>query len=412
MKYAGMQLKMILRFLPKAALVSVVLFAAVFILFSSFSDDARSGEEYSVINVGVVGETDETFLGFGIGVIQAMDSSSSIVNMQNMTEADAKFKLQNGGISAYMVIPDGFLSSVTHGEVKQIDYVTYDTTGGIGTVLKEELLHAVSVMLVHSQKGVYAMQNAVISRGIRENLGKNTDELNLKYFSLILNRPDAIDVKVDGVSNGLSLAEYLLCGLSVLWLSLGGIAFCPLYVKKDHSLGRMLRRGGCGAFEQTLSEFAAFYFGSLAQLAAVLALAFLGRSTVSDALGDSIPIASEITLFGMAKLFVYLCIPVLMICALQFFAFMLCDNAVSGIALQFFGAVCLCYVGGCMYPSDFLPDVVSTIGNALPVGVAREYLCHLMNGNAMNITVLFIAAYSALLIGASAFVRRIRLNNI
>jgi hypothetical protein len=69
------------------------------------------------------------------------------------------------------------------------------------------------------------------------------------------------------------------------------------------------------------------------------------------------------------------CLPALvLVSSLQFFAFTLSDNTVSSVLIQFFGAISLSYLCGCIYPISFFPNFLETVGNAFPLGVARSFL--------------------------------------
>ena len=54
--------------------------------------------------------------------------------------------------------------------------------------------------------------------------------------------------------------------------------------------------------------------------------------------------------------------------------FTLSGNMVSGLLLQFFGVIGLCYVSGCIYPISAFPMAVQQLAAWLPTGIARHYL--------------------------------------
>ncbi len=386
MKYLSAQIKRILRYLPFAVFLSLLLVTFFSVFAIRLIGDDSSAEDKQIVRIGMVGDTDSTFLGFGIEFIKEADSSNMMLSLETMTESEARFMLSSGKISAYIIVPEGFVEAASHGDVMQLDFVTLDVSGGITSVFKEEILTAVSRMLVHSQKGIYAMQELALSNGLRENYAKNTDELVLRYFNLILKRPSILKLDVRGVSDGVDFVTYLLCGLAVLCLSLFGIPYSALFIRTDNSLHRLAASRGFAIWKQTLCELFAY-------LAAVLTTAFCVLATLSLMHFISIEVALHI--FAV-------CIPaVVLVAVLQFFAFAVADNIASGVILQFLGAIVLSYVCGCVYPISFFPKTLQLIGNVLPLGVARSYIISAVCGDVDVAALVITAVYSLLLVLAA-----------
>ncbi len=386
MKYFSAQLKRVLRYLPFAVVMSLLL-VTIFSLFAlRFIDDDSASEDKQIIKIGMVGDTSSTFLGVGIELIKEADSSNMMLSLETMSESNARAMLNAGKISAYIVVPEGFVDAATHGDVMQLDFVTSDVSGGITAVFKEEILTAISQMLVHSQKGIYAMQDLVLSNGLREDYGKNTDELFLRYFNLIFKRPSVLRLDVLGISDGVDLVTYLLCGLSIFCLSLFGIQYCPLYVRTDHSLGRLAASRGFSVWKQTVYELLAYLFAVLVTCVCVFSV---------------LPMIGAVS-FGSALRFFAFSIPaVVLVAVLQFFAFTVADNVAGGATFQFFGAVILSYVCGCIYPISFFPEALQLIGNVLPLGVIRKYIVSVVCGTFDVSSAVTIAIYSVFLIIAA-----------
>ncbi len=386
MKYFTAQIKRVLRYLPFAVSMSLLLAVLLSVFAVRLIGDDTSAEDKRIVKIGIVGDTSSTFLGFGIDFIKEADSSNMMLSLESMSESDARSKLSAGKIAAYIVVPEGFVDAAVRGEVMQLDFVTSDVSGGITTVFKEEILTAISRMLVHSQKGIYAMQDLTLSNGLRENYGKNTDELVLRYFNLVLKRPSVLRLDVRGISDGADFVTYLLCGLGILCLSLFGIPYCSLFVRADNSLQRLAASRGLAVWKQTLCEFASYLAALLiTSLCVLLALQIVGLISLNLAL----------------HLFM-LCVPVVaVIAALQYFAFAIADNIASGVIIQFFGAIALSYICGCIYPISFFPDALQLLGNALPLGAARSYLISALSGNEDIKGIAVIAVYTLLLIVAA-----------
>ena len=383
MKYFTAQIKRISRYLPFAVFTSLVLAVVLSLFAVRFLGADANSEDNQLVRIGMVGDTSSTFLGFGIEFIREADSSNMMLSLEEMSESEASALLNEGKIAAYIRVPDGFIDGVAHGNVMNLDYVTTDVSGGITAVFKEEILSAVSDMLVHSQKGIFAMQTLDKSLGKTINYGKNNDEIILRYFNLIIKRPSVLSLDVRGVSGGVDFVTYLICGLSVLCVSLFGIPYCNLFSGTDRSLRRVAASRGVSVFRQIVCEFSVFLFAIILTVFSVVC---------------------AVSLFGVfgftSALSVFLgCLPALiLVAALQFFAFTLSDNTVSSVLIQFFGAISLSYVCGCIYPISFFPNALEFIGNVLPLGVARSFVVSAVCSDLNIWSVLIVLCYSLVLV--------------
>jgi hypothetical protein len=389
MRYLSAQIKRIARYLPFAVFTSLVLAVVLSLFAARFIGADASMEDKQIIRIGMVGDTSSTFLGFGIELIREADSSKMMLSLDEMSESEAAALLNEGKISAYIRVPDGFVDGVAHGNVMELDYVTSDVSGGITSVFKEEILSAVSNMLVHSQKGIFAMQTLDKSLGKTVNYRKNNDEIILRYFNLIIKRPSVLSLDVRGVSNGVDFATYLTCGLCVLCISLFGIPYCGLFSNTDRSLRRLSASRGISVTRQVFCEFCVYLFAIILTLFVVIfAAAMVGIAQI-----------------GFVLPLFFKCLPALVLVAsLQFFAFTLSDNTVSSVLIQFFGAISLSYLCGCIYPISFFPNFLETVGNAFPLGVARSFLITALISDIDFLCIFVSLAYSLALVLCAAFV--------
>lgn len=405
--YLWLQLKRCVRMLPLILLLTAICSTALGLLLrqmtTSDSDAARQR-----MTVGVVGDAGDSYLGFGISALRNLDISRYTVELLELTEEEAERGLRSGALSAYVIIPEGFVDAIVHGELRPLTYVSADSSHGITALFKEEMLSAISGMLIESQNGIYAMQALMREGGVTVGWSDHTDTLNVRYFNLILSRAQNAPVRIIGVSDSLSFPGYMLSGIAVLLLFLCGISFCPLFVRRDMALPRRLCAGGQGALSQTLGEWCAYV---LFMLLSVL-LIFTAVFTV---LGDAAALIPELEGFGAAEAarLVLAFVPgILLITALQYLLFLCCDGIVSGVLCQFLSAIALTYIGGCFYPIRFFPDFIQRLSAYLPSGMARVYLAHCLTGDGTAAEVLLLLAVTALFVGLSAAVRRIRMRRV
>ena len=94
--YVITQMKRALRLLPLAVISSILILLGLgltaFMLFKP--DEMAQGKKK--IEVAVVGNTEESYLGFGIGMLNNLDSSRVSINFSYMSEDEAKDKLLKG----------------------------------------------------------------------------------------------------------------------------------------------------------------------------------------------------------------------------------------------------------------------------------------------------------------------------
>jgi len=408
MRYAKLRIKLVLKYYLGFAALSLALFLLLGAVSSFLLKSDTDDETKQMYTVGVCGSTDTAYLGFGIDMMTQMDSSSGYIKLVECTRNEAEKRLENGDFSAYIYIPEGFADSIFSDELIPLEFVTKDASGGMTAVLKEELLSAVSTFLVHAQKSYYGFASAMIREGKYD--PSLLDTVNIKSFMLVIARDDISRVRVSGVSGGLSLSEYMLCGISVLWLMLCSAPYCTLFVKRDLSLQRILKSRGISSLSQTSAEYFSYFLSVYLNALTGLVIAFVLKGTLKDVLALA---GIDPGLFDFKALIVIALsvIPaVLVVTAFQFMLFSCSTQIVSGILLQFFGCVAISYIGGCMYPISFFPPFIRVLSVILPSGAARGYLTSLITENGVYINALICVLISVALISVTVLVSRIRLS--
>ncbi len=401
--YFSLQLKRAIKYFPFVLALSLLLCVCLGAALGEVVKLDSASEDKQKITIGIVGDTKGSFLGFGISALQTLDSSRFVVEMQEMTEEDAKKKLENGEISAYAVIPEGFVEDAVRGDIKQIRYVTTDSAVGVANVFMDEMLEAISTMLVESQKGVYGLQNAMWDADLLP--GTDVDMLASEYFSLILSRSYIAEQDEMGIGNELSFGGYMFCGILVFFVLLCGIPFCPVYIKRDVSLSRLMRVSGKGACFQVIAEYASFFILMFANFYIIICAIALFA-------GEALAFIPEIAGADIvwAQKFAFSFIPALLvITALQFLIYEFSSGLVGGVLAQFLGALALAYVCGCLYPIDFFPDAIKVISSFLPVGAAREYAGSIISSGTDAAVLPMIFIMFAIIIFLAIFKRRARI---
>ena len=403
-KYFYSQVKRVVRFLPIILVISMVLCVLVSIIFSAMLSIDENKKDKQKFAIGVVGDTKESFLGIGISALENFDSSRFAIEFVELDEEKAKSSLQKGEISAYAVVPDDFVNSLVHGEIKKIKYYTTDDGVGISAVFEKEVTQVISNILVQSQKGVYGLADAMEDNGASYCTGEKMNELCAEYFELIINRTSMGKNEYIGIADEVSMQGYFLCSIITLFVFLFGISCVSMYAKRDISLNRILNAKGQSGQRQIICEYFTYFL--------LVYLVVFVTSVCVVVLGGLKSLIPELEYMGMSEilLFTIRIIPVVaMISAFHFLLFEITRDIVTGVLLQFVASVSLTYISGCFYPIYFFPEIVQRISTFLPAGLARSYLSESIVQKPITISFVFILIYFVLFLGVTILVRNRRI---
>lgn len=367
--YFTLQLKRAIKLLPAVIAVSGVLLVALgLIVIAAIRTDAISADKQK-FKIAIVGNTTEGYLELGVATLGSLDSSRFTFDILEMSESEARRALEAGELHAYAVIPDGFIEAAIAGDVGRVTYVTSPGAMDMSAIFKNEIADFVSEVLIHSQKGVYAIGNAMKSEDLPDRQS-SMNGLALEYLTLILHRSKLYSTEITGVADSLSFGGYLFCGVMVFFLFMWGISCCPLFARRDGSLSRLLHSKGCSPLVQIIGEYLAYLALMLITLIAILLL-------ISPFLPELAGFVPEFENFGLSDLMSFgamLILPAAVIAAVQFFIYEAVGGIIGSIIGQFVCAVALSYVGGCLYPIYFFPDAVIRLSAFLPTAMARTFL--------------------------------------
>lgn len=355
-RYFILQCKRLARYLPGALLAMAVLLGGLLAAFAlTVRQEAPTDQKFQI---ALVGTADDMMMQMGLTALKAFDSSQLSMEILEMDEPTARTALEQGRIGAYIVIPEEFMDEAMKGHIPPLKFVSTTGAAGMVSVFKGEVTRVISTLVLESQRGVYGMQGAMKDADIGGR-GKKMDALALTYVEYVLARDRVYSLRQLGAAEDMGLENYLLCGLMVLFLMLACLPFAPLMIRQDCALNRMLAARGRSALGQYLCDLAAYCGGILAS---VLVLGLLARIYIKDLnLLPAIP-------------------AVLMLASFSFLLYALSSDLISGVLLQFFTALSLCFVSGCMYPVYFFPEGLQKLAPWLPTGAARAQLSACLTG--------------------------------
>lgn len=404
--YLYIQFRRALKLLPVLIIVTllswgVVGMAAVLYLGS---DEVQS--EKQKYRIAVVGDTSDSYLGFGISALSVLDDSRFMVEFPTMSESEARQALIRGEITAYAKVPDGLVESIVYGHNdKPVTFVGSTGQKGITGILVEELTEVASTLVVRSQSAIYGMQRILRGNGMGDMWQEATETLNLRLIEMVLNRTKLCGLEILGRANGVSMEGYYFCSMLIFFLLLSGIHYSPLFGRKSRELMRLMASKGVGPFRQVAGEYLAYLFLELCCLLGVflILLPVLGSGVLKIAEWNDMEAG------GLIVFYLRLIPVAAALAAMQFLLYEAVSGIVNSILLQFIFCIGMAYLSGCFYPSGMFPDVLKRIGEILPAGLALRYADAGLLGEISLTAGLGLLLYMAVFLGLSVFARSLRI---
>lgn len=387
-KYFSLQCKKILKIFPSVLCVTLILAIVVVTALTLLLHSLNSSEDGSIIKVGVTGDLNNKYLKWGLAMVQAIDDTRFTIQFIEMSEEEAIKGINSGYLTSYIVLPPDFVDNAIAGKLEPLKYVSSPSAGSLGAILESQITETVSDMVINAEKGTYGLYNAVTDH-ISYSAGyEHQYNISLKYVELILSRGDIYNIQEMGISDGLNLPEYYVCGIAVLFLMLAGLPFVASFIKKDNALNDLLMSKGLPHYKQILCEWGALF---LALLTLTLVIGLLGF-IIYLFIPDLVISASLIIKFMLCT------IPVLaLVSAFDMMVFEISKNIVSGVLLKFFLSLGLCYISGCFYPIYAFPVIIQKLEMFMPTGAARGILASAFDSSqfitSFLATIIFIIAF-------------------
>ena len=400
--YLLAQMKRVKKALPAVLIMTLLLTGCIALISKVMLIADSSSEKKQKVQIGLVGDISGSYLGFGISALQHLDSSRFAIEFIEMEEEEARDRLNHGTLSAFVIVPEGFVEAAVRGENMPLTYVSTSGSLRLGSMIMNELVNTISSLLTESQNAIYGMQNYLVHNGMSDIYWQATDELYLRFLDFILGRTTVYELELTGLSGNLSMIGYYLCGFTVLFLLLWGIAGSPLYIKKDHALPALLSSKGQNTLSQMAGEFVAYFVLMATSFLLVIVLVAIAMGLT----GFTLP---EWEREGIGILFGFYVkmLPVAaVICAMQLLLFELTSDMVSGILLQFLCALSLGYLSGCFYPISFFPESIQMVQPLLPTGVAVNYGGNLLMEESTAIEMVLLLGYLLLFLVLATAMRK------
>ena len=399
--YFLLQLKRVGKLMISVGLVTVILFSGLLLVFNGIMQSFSDKDANTKLRIGVVGEAEDSYLDMGVAALQSIDSSRFAIEVLPMEENDARSELEAGNLAAYVVIPEGFTDAALEGRVLTIDYVTTVGSRGLVSMFKEEITTVISDIVLSCQRGMYGIEGAL--KPLNMKYGSHMNKLSRSYVELVLLRSATYELDELALRDKLGLEGNLFCGICIVLFALATLPFGQLLIKHDLSLDRLLASKRKGVMYCTTLEYFAFFVGFVLVILVSLRLSVFVLEIVGIDLGW---LLGQFSVLKLLKLLPAL----LMISSFAFLIYGLSDNLVSGILIQFFVSVFMCFLGGCMYPVAFFPDALQMVARWLPHYAARNCVTELLSGVTQWGNVLVLLGCSAAFLSLSVVLRNFKMN--
>ncbi len=381
--------------------VTLVLFTCMFAVFgAAVSSDAQDNSVK--FRLAFVGGGEDAYFQKGLEVVQAYDSSRFAIQTFQMGEQEALDALEKGKIDAYVLIPDGFIRDAMGGKIGSLKYVSTTGAADLSALFKDEITAVVSDIIIACEKAMYGIDDALHDHNMQEHSGRFSYDISLTYVDYILNRTDTYHVELLGIKDSLGFDGYMFSGLTVVLLTLAIVSLAPVFVKKEHETERLLKAKGIGPLAQVTGEFSALFL--------LCGLIVVAVSVISTITATKLPAALQrlVLMLSVDNLLPVLAV-VFLITAFGYFLFQITTDFVSGVLLQFFVGISICFVSGCLYPLYFFPDSIQKLSGFLPQAYARSVFASCLIGQTAISQIIILVLHGILMLVSAWLIRTVRL---
>ena len=355
-----------------------------------------TSKSQSRIGVGIVGSIENKYMKLGVEMLNNMDASRFSVKFINMDETAAKKSLKAGEIIGYFKIDKDFIEALEKGENRPVEYISLGA--GMISALSKEVASVFSTLLVNSERAIYATDNYLIDHPQVYNRERANTEFNIELLKNVMSRGKIYDVKSIDTVSGLSDADNYICGMSVLFMMLTGLGLGGLLSEKNESLLRVLKSRGLSYGDSLIADM---FVISLYIILTVLI--FTGGMALTGAIlpGNH----NFVNLFEYCKDIVFLSV---MFASMHLFIYEIIYKRVVAVLAELLLSISLGYIGGCIYPISFFPDIIRKLSIFLPSGAGIQVLSDGMGYSVDIFCFIIILVYSILFIGGVYVLRNKR----
>ncbi|MDE7479049.1 MAG: ABC transporter permease, partial [Lachnospiraceae bacterium] len=312
-----------------------------------------------------------------VSYVQNMESVKSICRLEAVTEQEGKQLLENGELSALIVLPKDVINEILSGSNTPAVLYLPDNSNkiisdsglsAVGSMLFEELASAGMGMLVTAQAEIYAssaiLQELAIEVGTDGFLQSIYDDINEFNLRTVANREKLFRTKTLSLTENDTYAVYYGSALMTIYVMLAGLFFGEFCKRSSLQQTMADKRIGVGYAVQLTARWLA---GSMLMLVVFLlpALVYFIQYLIPQA--DRL-LTIKVTGQGVVSLFVI----ILFMTMYYMMIYQMIEKRESALVVIGIFAVLGAYLSGCLIPSVLLPKVIRLIGEFLPSAMIKK----------------------------------------
>ena len=231
--------------------------------------------------------------------------------------------------------------------------------------LSKEVASVFSVLIVNSERVIYAVDEYLSEhKNVYDRETANT-ELNMSLLKNVFTRGKIYNIETKALTGEVSVKDNYICAMIIILTALSGVGLGSLLSGKKDTLQEVLKSRGLSYISSIICELITvtlyililiiFGFGIF-----LLAINFLqDKSFISP---DYFEFFCNI--FAVSIMFA----------SMHLFIYELIYQRVTAVLTEIILGISLCYIGGCIYPLSFFPDIIQKISVFLPSTAGKNIL--------------------------------------
>lgn len=314
-------------------------------------------KEDGKIKVGVVVPTEDTMTMAFVNTIGGMGEISSVCEFSMIPEQEGKEKLEQGEVSALLVIPEKILQKIYRNENTKMQVYTPEEST-LDSALMQEFAETATSLVLTAKAGDFAAYNLYRKYGKEGSMKKVATDMNGDYIRFVMRQETLFtDHPIMG-REGMSDEERRIVSVIIMVLFLLGIPIVQLRTRQSAALLLQLARKGVSSAFSLVVDMVLISISLLVVL-------LTGAAVFIFALEMNLSIC-----------FLLPCLVLNSLCGAAFFSMFCASNqgTAGSVLAIFFVSVIQFFLSGGIFPSYALPEECARVGEILPGGMMMDAL--------------------------------------
>ena len=299
--------------------------------------------------------------------------------------------LDNGEITAGLVIPAGTVDNIMTGKNTPIDII-FPKDSGFEAAILVELTSSISSMLASAQAGVYAGIDFYNANNKQQEKQSMITSLNIKNMTTVLNRESVFKEEYISATGNISTANYYTTGGIVMFLLLFSINIAAIYRAYSKHVEYKLLTSDVGILKQIICKYMSILTLYVLLLPVIIIFLFV-----------------ILTPKSVFALIIPLIICILCTSAIALLVYELFRNNINCILFSFMLSVIFAFISGCLIPSLMLPEIINDISLFIPSTYIVKVLNNTFTGTFSILPYIVLLAFTFILGMLTYIVKKVKL---